>query len=438
MSARAIISPPTRSSGTARPGEVRAKGNVVVLTPQGDKLIGDNVAADRHAARRDDRQSAGRARKRRRGSPPGAGRARGDVTTLENAIYSPCPVTTATGCPKRPSWAITAARVIDDPGAAARPLRGRPAAAVRGQPAAAAGLQHRTRQRTGRRGWLVPDISYLDPQGLRDRGALSLADRAQPRPDAHAARLHRRAAGDRSQVSRAQQPRRVPARRLPDLRHDRQASTRRPPSDEPQAFRGYFEGNGRFQLDPLWSITGSLRAATDKTVTRRYDITRDDRLRNFVNAERISPNSATSRSPAGPSRACASTIVQKQIPIALPAIDARFRLDDVAGGKVELAGQQPVDHPHRRPGHAARLRQRAVGPAAADAVGPGVDADRLRPRRRLSYRRCGRAPPSPIYRGTDGWHARAHRRARRRHEMAVRRPLPSAASSGSSRASSSC
>ena len=28
--------------------------------------------------------------------------------------------------------------------------------------------------------------------------------------------------------------------------------------------------------------------------------------------------------------------MQKQIPIALPAIDARFRLDDVAGGKVEL------------------------------------------------------------------------------------------------------
>ena len=34
-----------------------------------------------------------------------------------------------------------------------------------------------------------------------------------------------------------------------------------------------------------------MRAATDKTVTRRYDLTRDDRLRNVINVERISPNS---------------------------------------------------------------------------------------------------------------------------------------------------
>jgi LPS-assembly protein len=37
------------------------------------------------------------------------------VGTFYNAIYSPCPVTSDTGCPKRPSWAVTAARVIDDP-----------------------------------------------------------------------------------------------------------------------------------------------------------------------------------------------------------------------------------------------------------------------------------------------------------------------------------
>ena len=46
--------------------------------------------------------------------------------------------------------------------------------------------------------------------------------------------------------------------------------------------RAYFEANGRFQLDPLWSITTSFRVATDKTITRRYDITNDDRLRNVA------------------------------------------------------------------------------------------------------------------------------------------------------------
>ena len=130
--------------------------------------------------------------------------------------------------------------------------------------------------------------------------------------------------------------------------------------------------------------------ATDKTVTRRYDITRDDRLRNFVNAERITPNSYISIA-GWAFQGLRSTTSRSRSRSRLPAIDARFRLDDQSlGGKVELAGQQPVDHPDRGPGHAARLRQRALGPAAADAVGPGADADRLRPRRRLSYRRCGK------------------------------------------------
>ena len=35
----------------------------------------------------------------------------GDKTELINAVYSPCPVVTPTGCPKNPSWKITAAKV---------------------------------------------------------------------------------------------------------------------------------------------------------------------------------------------------------------------------------------------------------------------------------------------------------------------------------------
>src|SRR3990170_1496988 len=42
--------------------------------------------------------------------------------------------------------------------------------------------------------------------------------------------------------------------------------------------RGYLFANGRFQLDPNWSVTGSLRYASDRTFLRRYDISRDDPL----------------------------------------------------------------------------------------------------------------------------------------------------------------
>jgi LPS-assembly protein len=95
-------------------GEVRAIGNVVLLTPQGDKLVGDNVRLT--DTLRDGTidnlmvvlEGGGRI-------AAGHGTRLNGVSTLTSAIYSPCPVTSDSGCPKRPSWSITAARVIDDP-----------------------------------------------------------------------------------------------------------------------------------------------------------------------------------------------------------------------------------------------------------------------------------------------------------------------------------
>ncbi|MFL6747726.1 MAG: LPS-assembly protein LptD, partial [Sphingomicrobium sp.] len=88
--------------------------------------------------------------------------------------------------------------------------------------------------------------------------------------------------------------------------------------------------------DPNWTVTGSLRGATDKTVARQYDITRDDRLRSFISAERISLDSYVSIE-GWAFQGLRSTDKQDRIPFALPAIDARLRLDEpVLGGKVEL------------------------------------------------------------------------------------------------------
>ena len=86
----------------------------MLLTPEGDKAVGDNVLLT--DSLRDGTvdnltlvlDSGARLAATR-------GTRNGNVTTLENAIYSPCPVTTAGACPKRPSWAITAARVVNDP-----------------------------------------------------------------------------------------------------------------------------------------------------------------------------------------------------------------------------------------------------------------------------------------------------------------------------------
>ena len=88
--------------------EVRATGESSLLTPEGDKLIGDKVVLtdQMHDAAVNNLlvvlESGGQIAAQR-------GPRQGVITTLDNAIYSPCPVTTETGCPKRPSWAITAA-----------------------------------------------------------------------------------------------------------------------------------------------------------------------------------------------------------------------------------------------------------------------------------------------------------------------------------------
>ena len=233
-----------------------------------------------------------------------------------------------------------------------------------------------------------------------------MADRAQPRPDAHPAPLHRRAC--RRSRRKYRQLNRLGAFQLGGFLTYGTIESADPDATDTdeRGIRAYFEGNGKFQLDPLWSITGSLRVATDKTVTRRYDITRDDRLRNFVNAERISPDCYICIA-GWAFEGLRADDDQKQIPIALPAIDARFRLDDpVLGGKFELQANSLAiirieGQDTQRAFASARWDLRRLTP-----WGQELTLTAYRARRCLSHRRCRRARPSPIYRGTDGWHTR--------------------------------
>ena len=172
-----------------------------------------------------------------------------------------------------------------------------------------------------------------------------------------------------------------------------------------RGFRDYIEANGKAQLDPYWSITSALRVASDKTVTRRYDITRDDRLRNFVNAERIAPNSYISIA-GWAFQGLRVDDVQKRIPMALPAIDARFRFGEVLGGRVEVEGNSlailRVDgQDTQRAFASARWDLRRLTPLGQQmtltAYGRGD----------IYHTNDSASTVVPIYRGTDGWHARA-------------------------------
>ncbi len=100
--------------------------------------------------------------------------------------------------------------------------------------------------------------------------------------------------------------------------------------------RGYLFANGRFQFDPEWSLTGSVRVTSDRTFLRRYDLSRDDRLRSTINLERIDDQSYFSLA-GWATQTLRINAVQERVPFALPAFDYRYNLKDpVIGGKLQL------------------------------------------------------------------------------------------------------
>ena len=315
-------------------GEVRAEGNVVVVTPEGDKLVSDQVTLT--DSLRDGTvenllivlESGGRIAARRATRSDG-------LTILEDAVYSPCPVVTEAGCPKNPSWKIVAARVIQDP--VTRRIR------FRGGRLSLFGLDLPLlpifsigADGDGVTGALIPDIAYSNSLGLEL--AVPYYWRIAPNRDLTVTpRLYSKALpaieGRYRSLSRLGAFQ-VGAFLTYGEAADPELGAISPQSDD--RVRGYFEANGKFQLDPYWSITSALRGATDKTVTRQYDITREDVLRNFVEVERISLNSYVSIS-GWAFQGMRVDDRQEEIPIALPALDARFLIDDrILGGQVEL------------------------------------------------------------------------------------------------------
>jgi LPS-assembly protein len=387
-------------------GEVRALGNVVVMNPQGDKFIGDDVVLT--DTLRDGTvdnllivlESGGRIAANR-------GRRVGDLTILENAIYSPCPVTTETGCPRDPSWAVTAARVTYDPKAQRVRFRGGrmqifgvtlPLLPIFSLATGGEG--------GGISGFLVPDISLSEGRGFEV--ALPYYHRIGPNRD-FTVTPHVYTKLFPGVEARYRELNRIGAYQVGGFltygRIERLTELGEPEETGEKGVRAYFEANGKFQLDPLWSITGSTRVATDKTVTRRYDITQDDRLRSVINAERISPNSYISIA-GWAFQGLRVDDVQKRIPIALPAIDARFRLDPpILGGTVELQANSLAilrieGQDTQRAFASAQWNMRRLTDWGQEVTFTGYA------RGDVYHTDDSASTVVPLYRGEDGWHAR--------------------------------
>lgn len=382
-------------------GQVYAKGNVVIVTPEGDKAVGDTVQlTDTLKDGTVDNLMVVLASGGRVAAKHGT-RVNG-VFTLYNAIYTPCPVTTDSGCPKTPSWSITAVRVVDDPKSTRVRFEGG-RLQLFGINIPLLPVVQIARGTNGASGWLVPEFSISSRNGfsigepyhwqLASNRDLTVTPHIYtavlPAIDLKYRELNSLGA---FQVSGF-------------LTYGRIDNLDPTSTADNHAFRGYFDSNGRWQLSPEWSVTESLRVATDKTVTRRYDITNDDRLRNVVNVERITPNSYISIA-GWAFQGLRIDDNQKQIPIALPAIDARFRMDDIAGGNLQIQGNSLA---------ITRIEGQDTQRAFVSAE---WDLRRLTPwGQEVTFTAYGRGDvyhtdqaedtTVSLYSGTNGWHARA-------------------------------
>lgn len=314
-------------------GEVRATGNVRIVNPGGDTAYGDSVLL------KDTLKDGmvenllivlidgGRISARRGVQANG-------ISTLESAAYSPCPVIDSNGCPKKPSWKISAVKVVYDPvrkrlrfNGARLDLFGVPIALLPGL-AVLTGNE-------GGSGLVIPNIEYSSTNGAEI--ALPYYLRISPNRDLtitpHFYSAAQPAVDATYRALTANGAYRVSGFATYSGRLITGTSTVATGTSE---FRGYLDASGRFQLDPLWSVSGAIRRATDRTLLRRYDISYDDRLRSTISLDRVDSNSYFSLT-GWAVQSLRAGVVQGSIPIALPEVDYRRRFTDpLVGGRVEL------------------------------------------------------------------------------------------------------
>lgn len=260
---------------------------------------------------------------------------RGDDGTiiLNEAVYSACAVEGAEGCPKNPSWRVTADRVTYDPEDRRVKFRGAYLELFGQRLLPLPGLALRTDGRA-ESGFLVPDIRIGESNGVEVSGSYywRMADNRD-------LTINGTVFSDAPPMLSGQ------FRHLVDegayqitgyLTESRRISTFTGVPTSERDLRGYVAANGKFQFTPDWSITGSIRFATDRTFLRRYDVSNDDRLRSTINVERIDDNSYFSFA-GWATQTMRLGQEQGQVPFVLPVVDYRRRIDDpLLGGKVEL------------------------------------------------------------------------------------------------------
>jgi LPS-assembly protein len=314
-------------------GQVVAKGNIRAVGPDGDVAYGerieltdalkDGVINNLLVVLADESRLAANRGARKDG-----------VYSLDYAAYTACQVETAEGCPKQPSWEVKAVKVIYDP-AKKRVVYKGARIELFGLPLVPLPfLSHPVDTKAGS-GFMVPSIGFSRNNGVeveqsyywrmaqnRDLTAsITAFSETAPLGRVNFRALEKSGAIDVTAYG---------------TYSDRISTSGLETAVGSNVFRGYLEGAGRFQIDPYWSFSGSGRYASDRTFLRRYDISRDDRLRSTFSAERIGDRSYFSLA-GWAVQTLRTGDPQGLAPIALPELDYRLRINaPVVGGTLQL------------------------------------------------------------------------------------------------------
>ena len=313
-------------------GEVTANGNIRSIGPRGDVAYGDSIIltdtlkdgvvenlllvlkdGSRLAANRGTRTD---------------GR-----LTLEQAAYTPCAVERPDGCPKDPSWQVKAAKVVYDPEKKRVKYTGA-RIELFGLPVIPLPFLSHPAETTAGSGFLVPNLRFSRNNGVEiEQGYYWRM--SQNRDLTVSAHLFSSVAPMGHAQFRATEDKGA-FQVQGYATYSNKVSTATGTTSGSNDFRGYLDGSGRFQFTPNWSASASLRVASDRTFLRRYDISRDDRLRSTFAVERIDADSYFSL--AGWATQTLRTGDRQGLsPIALPEIDYRLRLKDpVLGGVIQV------------------------------------------------------------------------------------------------------
>ncbi|WP_156318243.1 LPS-assembly protein LptD [Porphyrobacter sp. AAP60] len=314
-----------------RSGQILATGNVRLVDEAGNQLFTDQVELTEEFDTGAMSELLIALRAGGRLAARSAQRGADGVAVLNDAAYTACPVVDAEGCAADPSWRITAKRVTYDQNTSIVSFSGAMLELFGARILPLPGLGFRTDGK-GTSGFLIPDVRVTQVNGLEltgeyywrldDNKDLTLGayvfSNVAPMASAKWRHLTEKGAYQITGYATAS---------------DR--STDFTGADSFQSDpRGYLDANGRFQFSPDWSLTGSIRLASDRTFLRRYDISRDDRLRSTIDLERITDNSYLSIA-GWATQTLRLNADQGQVPLALPAIDFRQKLaDPVLGGNV--------------------------------------------------------------------------------------------------------